>query len=50
VTNKVQFWYSKAISKVRATADPGGDAFDIQEAKELREEFDRAIQEAEEHE
>jgi len=45
---RVKFWYSEAIDRVRATADPGGDAFDIEEAKELRDELDSAIQEAKE--
>jgi len=45
---QVKFWYSEPIDRVRATADPGGDAFDIEEAEELRDELDAAIQQAKE--
>lgn len=45
-SDKVQFWYSEGISRVRATADPGGDAFTVERAKELREELTEAIKAA----
>jgi len=46
VSDHVKFWYSEGIEKVRATADPGGDAFSIERAEELRDELDAAIQAA----
>lgn len=48
VSDRVKFWYSEGIEKVRATADPGGDAFSIERAEELRDELDAAIQAAKE--
>lgn len=48
VSDRVQFWYSEGVQRIRATADPGGDAFTVERAEELREELDAAIQAAKE--
>lgn len=42
----VDFWYSEPIGKVRATADPGGEAMDVDEAEERLAELEAAIEEA----
>lgn len=46
-TVKVDAWYSEAIGKVRATADPGGDALTLEQARAFRDKLDGAIEEAE---
>jgi hypothetical protein len=39
----VAVWYCEAIEKIRATASPGGDALDVDEAEALRDDLDEAI-------
>lgn len=44
---QVKIWYDTSISKVRVASTPGGDAYDVESARELRDELDEAIAAAE---
>lgn len=43
----VEAWYSKAIGKIRFTADPGGEALTVEETQERITELENAIKQAE---
>ena len=43
----VSIWFDESIEKVRVSSTPGGNAFDAEEARELHEELDAAIEAAE---
>lgn len=44
-TTKV--WYCKQINRVRVASTPGGAAYTVEEARELQDEIEAAIAEAE---
>ena len=44
---EVKVWYDKTIGKVRVASTPGGNAFSAEQARELRDELDAAIEAAE---
>ena len=45
---EVKVWYDEAIGKVRVASTPGGDALDVEAAREFRDELDAAIARADE--
>ena len=45
--HELKAWYSEPVDQIRVTATPGGIAIGVDEAKELRDELDSVIREAE---
>lgn len=44
---ELKAWYSEGIDAIRVTSSPGGVSLDAGQARELRDELDRLIDEAE---
>lgn len=43
---RVEVWSDDSIGKVRVASTPGGDALSVEEAENLRDELDAAIEQA----